>query len=241
MSKSKIALITGANRGLGFEIARQLSKNHNFEVILGIRNQTKAQEALKMLKIENLNVDYFQLDITSEESVLDFKNWFLEKKVKLDVLINNAGILLERKYTEKENIEIDGLEVDINIVKKIIDTNLLGTLRVIQKIHPLINEGGRIINLSSQMGQFSWAGSNMIGYRLSKTALNALTANLSTKLLEKKITINSLCPGWVLTDMGSKFAQISVEEGAKTAVWLATEFDNKVTGKFFFEKKQIPW
>ena len=241
MPNRKIALITGANRGLGFEIARQLSKNHRFEVILGIRNEISAQKAIQKLKSENLNVDYFQLDITSEESVLNLKKWISEKKVKLDVLINNAGILLERKYTEKENIETDGLEVDINIVKKIIDTNLLGTLRMIQKLHPLINEGGRIINLSSQMGQFSWAGSNMIGYRLSKTALNALTANLSSKLLEKNITINSLCPGWVLTDMGSKFAQISVEDGAKTAVWLATEFDNKITGKFFFEKKEIPW
>ena len=91
MSKSKIALITGANRGLGFEIARQLSKNHNFEVILGIRNQTKAQEALKMLKIENLNVDYFQLDITSEESVLDFKNWFLVSSFLY--LVSNFGAI----------------------------------------------------------------------------------------------------------------------------------------------------
>ena len=241
MTNSKFAVVTGANKGLGLEISRQLSRDHGFNVVLGARDPVKGKNAESILKSENLNVTYHHLDLLSDESVASFAKWLKNEKGKFEVLINNAGVLLERSYGEKENIEIDGLEVDIALMKKIFNTNLFGTLRVIQNLVDDMSDGGRIINLSSRMGQFEWADTNMLGYRLSKTALNGLTASLAVRLASRKISVNCLCPGWVITDMGSKFAQIKVEEGAQTAVWLATSAEKSLTGKFFYEKKEIPW
>lgn len=241
MVDSKLAVITGGNKGLGLEIARQLARDHKINVILGARDSAKGKHAESILQSENLNVTYRHLDLLSDESIKSFSSWLKKEKGQFEILINNAGILLERHYGQDKNIEVDGLEVDIEVMKKIFDTNLFGTIRVTQNLVKNMRNGGRVINLSSRMGQFEWADTNMLGYRLSKTAVNGLTASLAVRLASREISVNCLCPGWVLTDMGSKFAQISVEEGAKTAVWLATSAEKSLTGKFFFEKKEIPW
>ena len=241
MAGPKVAIVSGANRGIGFEVARQLARDHSFHVVLGCRDMDKGSQAADLLHQEGLDVTARQVDILSDNSVRAFAVWVDKNYEAIDALVNNAGILLERTYTVDENVEVDGLVVEIDLVKQILETNLLGTLRMIQKLVPSIKKGGRVINVSSRMGQFEWAGSNMIGYRLSKTALNGLTANLAVALSDRNISVNCLCPGWVRTEMGSKFAHIEVEEGAETAVWLAAAADPEITGKFFFEKQEIPW
>ena len=209
--------------------------------MLACRNLNKGKLAADTLVTEGLDVVARQVDILSDNSVKDFADWVDNNYGSIYALINNAGILLERTYGVDENIEVDGLVVKVDVVQQILETNLLGTLRMIQQLAPSIMKGGRIINVSSRMGQFEWADSNMIGYRLSKTALNALTANFAVTLSQRDISINCLCPGWVRPEMGSKFAHIEVEEGAETAVWLAATVDTSITGKFFFEKQEIPW
>ncbi|MDA0368153.1 MAG: SDR family oxidoreductase [Proteobacteria bacterium] len=237
----KIAVVTGANRGLGLEIARQLARDHGFHVVLAARDATKVAAAAVALRADGLDAVGHVLDITSADSAAAFAEWISDTYGAIDVLVNNAGVLLERIYGETENIETDALDVDVDLVGTILDTNLLGPLRVTQKLVPLIKRGGRIVNMSSQMGQFGWADSGMVGYRLSKTALNGLTANLAVGLKTRGISVNCCCPGWVKTDMGSKFAMIDVEEGAQTPVWLAAQADAALTGKFFHEKTEIPW
>ena len=156
------------------------------------------------------------------------------------MLVNNAGILLERNYGDAENIETDALDVKIDVVKQAIDTNLLGPLRVIQHLASLLRSGGRVVNMWSQVGQWAWADGNMVGYRPSKTALNGMTANLAPRLKKRGIGTNCCCPGWVRTDTVSKHAMIDVEEGAQTPVWLAAEVDAALTGNFFNQKAETP-
>jgi NAD(P)-dependent dehydrogenase (short-subunit alcohol dehydrogenase family) len=237
----KIAVVTCANRGLGLEISRQLARDHGFHVVLAVRDTAKGAAAAQRLRDEGLDVASVALDITQDESAVGCAAWIKETYGAFDVLVNNAGILLERIYGDDENIETGALDVEIDVVRQILDTNLLGPLRVIQHLSPLLRSGGRIVNMSSQMGQFAWAEGNMVGYRLSKTALNGLTANLAHGLKKRGISANSCCPGWVRTDMGSKHAMIEVEEGAQTPVWLAAEAYGDLTGKFFNLKAEIPW
>ena len=237
----KIAVVTGANRGIGFEICRQLARDHGFHVVLAGRDAAKVAAAVRVLQGEGHDVAGYVLDITDAASATAFGAWIQESYGTIDVLVNNAGILLERIYGDTENIETDALDVDIDVVRTIFDTNLLGPLRVLQTLVPLMRAGGRIVNMSSQMGQFAWADSNMVGYRLSKTALNGLTANLAGSLKARGISVNCCCPGWVRTDMGSKFAMIDVEEGAQTPVGLAAQADAALTGRFFTQKAEIPW
>jgi NAD(P)-dependent dehydrogenase (short-subunit alcohol dehydrogenase family) len=153
---------------------------------------------------------------------------------KLDILINNAGILLE----DDKNI----MEMDPELIRKTLETNLYGPLKVCQAFVPMLkkSDDGRIINLSSSMGQLSSMGSDSPAYCISKTALNALSAILSDELNGSNIKVNSMDPGWVKTDMGGKGATLSVEEGADTAVWLATA-DDIPNGKFVKNRKVIPW
>jgi NAD(P)-dependent dehydrogenase (short-subunit alcohol dehydrogenase family) len=237
----KIAVVTGANRGLGLEICRQLARDHGFHVVLTGRDAAKVDAAAQALREDGLDVVGQVLDVTGDESADTCAAWVERTYGAIDVLVNNAGILLERIYGDTENIETDAMDVGIDVVRQILDTNLLGPLRVTQHLAPLLRPGGRIVNMASQMGQFGLAGPNMVGYRVSKTALNGLTANLAVGLKARGIVVNSCCPGWVRTDMGSKHAMIDVEEGAQTPVWLAAEADGALTGKFFHEKKEIPW
>ena len=229
----KIAVVTGANKGIGFEICRQLARTE-VKVILTARNQEKGNKAKEKLQNEGLDVVFCQMDVTSEESVQRAADYVMGNFGKLDILINNAGI-----GGDHDNLV---LQVNIDRIKEILDTNTFGPLRVCKAFTPIMrkNNHGRIVNISSNMGALSNMGSGATGYRISKAALNAVTRIVASELKDTNIVVNSMAPGWVRTDMGGPTASRSVEEGADTAVWLAVT-DNLPTGRFFQDRKEIKW
>ncbi|GAB4174826.1 MAG: SDR family oxidoreductase [Calditrichia bacterium] len=225
----KIALVTGATRGIGFEICRQLQE-YNITVILAGRNKDDVEKKAALL---GENVLPCQMDVTSSEDIKQVARLVEDKFGKLDILINNAGIGVGKS---------DAANADMEEVKKIFNTNFFGAWEVIVTFLPLLkkSEDPRIINISSGMGEWGSLTGGYAGYRLSKTALNALTVLLSNELTGTNVKINSVCPGWVRTDMGGPGAPGSVEQGADTPVWLATA-DHIPTGKFFRNRKEITW
>jgi NAD(P)-dependent dehydrogenase (short-subunit alcohol dehydrogenase family) len=232
--QKRIAVVTGANRGIGFEICRQLA-GAGMHVVLTSRDEAQGEVAQQKLMGEGLEVAYHPLDVTQSEGVERLAEWIQQKFGRLDVLVNNAGIA------------IDGgtgpLNVDIDTLRRTMETNLYGPLRLCQALVPLMrrHKYGRIVNMSSGMGQLSGMGTAAPTYRISKAALNALTGILAAALQGNGILVNSMCPGWVRTDMGGQNAPRSVEEGADTAVWLATLPDDGPTGGFFRDREPIPW
>lgn len=229
----KTALITGANKGIGFEIARQLLKK-DFHVILSGRDELSLTEALNQLKKEFSSAEMILMDISKSDSVKTAAKILAKRNIQLDVIINNAAILHRDDYS---------LIVQSNdVLKTTIDTNCYGPMRVIHAFLSLMKTPGRIINLSSEGGSMSepvggWAPA----YCVSKTMLNSLTRQLAFELLEKGISVNAVCPGWVRTEMGGKSAPRSIEHGAETPVWLASEASHELTGKFFRDKSEIKW
>jgi NAD(P)-dependent dehydrogenase (short-subunit alcohol dehydrogenase family) len=222
----KTVLVTGAYRGLGFEVARQLSER-GWRVILSARRQEKGSAAVSRLK----NASFLELDVTSDSSVA-----LAAKEVpELDVLVNNAAIIVEEDQ--------DILTIQPEAVGRSIATNALGALRVSQAFvpHLLKSRSGRIVNVSSGAGQLSDMGIWSPAYAASKTALNAVTCLLAAALKEKGIAVNSVCPGWCRTDMGGPNAPRSVEEGATGIVWLAADAPQKKTGLFWRDREVIPW
>ena len=226
-------LITGANKGIGFEIARQLGKK-GFHIIMSGRNEIKLSEAVAKLKSESSSVEMILLDVSNDDSVKRAAELLAEKKIKLDVLINNAAISLKKDKSLRD--------VESDVLNSIINTNSYGPLRVIQTFLPLMNRPGKIINISSGGGSMSDpVGGWSPAYCVSKTFLNALTRHLAYELSEYSISVNAVCPGWVRTDLGGKSAPRSVEHGAETPVWLASETPYLLTGKFFRDKSEIEW
>ena len=229
----KIAVVTGANRGIGLEICRQLAAK-KFKVIMTSRDQTKGKAALEKIAKGNPDVEFFPLEVSSLPDIQALKKHLQEKYGHIDVLINNAGVFLD---SAGESI----LKVNPELILKTFQTNVFGPLFLSRELAPLMKKGGRIINLSSGMGQLSDMGAGYPAYRLSKTSLNAVTRILAAELGPQKISVNSMCPGWVKTDMGGPQAERPVEQGADTAVWLAEDADAELTGKFFRDRKEIPW
>ncbi|MDH3315726.1 MAG: SDR family oxidoreductase [Gammaproteobacteria bacterium] len=238
MSKEKkTALVTGANRGIGLETCRQLGRK-GLHVILTCRKAEAGKKVADKLKSEGMDVEFRQLDVTDAESIdacaksvdMDFG--------RLDVLVNNAGIMLDSSKTGASIFQADP-----KLIRDSFETNALGPLMVAKALVPLMrkNDYGRIVNLSSGMGQLSGMDGGYPGYRISKTALNAVTVILSREIEGTKIKVNSVCPGWVRTDMGSEKAPRSLEEGADTVVWLATLPDDGPSGGFFRDRKPISW
>ena len=229
----KTILITGGNKGIGFETARQLGKSGH-EIILTSRDTGRLNDAVEKLKNENITVAGLLLDVSSETSIKSAVTEFSKLKLNIDVLINNAGI---------------GLKTDISltfdddaILIETLTTNSLGPLRVSKAFLPFINRPGRIIMISSGGGSMSDpVGGWWPAYCVSKSFLNAITRHLAIDLAPEKISVNALCPGWVKTDMGGPNASRNVTKGAETPAWLATEADQKLTGMFFRDKKPIPW
>jgi NAD(P)-dependent dehydrogenase (short-subunit alcohol dehydrogenase family) len=231
---SKIIVVTGANRGIGFEIARQLARA-GAKVILTARQVKAGKTAVASLKAEGLNTDFHPLEVTKEKSVAALREFLSQSPGRLDVLINNAGII--------EPADRDVLKVSLETVLGTLETNTLAPLRLAQALAPLLrkSKNGRIINLSSGMGALSGMDSDHAAYRLSKTALNAVTAMLAAAFADEKLAVNSVCPGWVRTDMGGPNAEREVAQGAASAVWLALEAPQSLTGKFIRDRKEIPW
>lgn len=229
----KIALVTGANRGIGLEICRQLAQK-GVKVILTARNEEKGNQAKEKLQNEGLDVAFHQLDVTSEDSIQQAANYVMETFGELNILINNAGIGVDR--------DNPGSQANIGEIKEILETNTFGPLRVCRAFIPIMLKSnyGRIVNISSDMGALGNMGSGSTGYRISKAALNAVTRILASELEDTNISVNSMAPGWVRTDMGGPKATSSVEEGSDTAVWLAIT-DNLPTGRFFQDRAEIEW
>ena len=227
----KTALVTGSNRGIGFEVAGQLLKL-NYKVFITSRKIENGKKAVKILKEKFEHVDFLDLDVSDEKSIKTAAEKFKSFNAKLDVLINNAGILPNQK-------KIDS--VDSESVMKTFITNSLGPLLVIQNFLQFMPNGGRIINVHSGLGLLSEMSDSTAAYSISKTALSAVTIQFSNNLSDKKISVNAVCPGWVRTDMGGKNAPRSVEKGAETIVWLANEATQNLTGKVFRDKKEIFW
>lgn len=226
----RIAVVTGANRGIGLEICRQLAQA-GMHVILTARDESKGKAAAKKLGVES-----HQLDVDSEQSVKAFVLWLADTHGRCDVLVNNAGVMLDPRGSRV-------LDSRIEIYRDTLETNLLGPLRMIQAVAPLMKKQGygRIVNMSSGQGQLSEMGVGTPAYRVSKTALNALTRTTAADLHGSGILVNAMCPGWVRTDMGGPGAPRSVEQGADTALWLATLPEKGPTGGYFRDRKPIPW
>ncbi len=201
----KTALITGANKGIGFETARQLLER-NFKVILTARNEKRGLQAVDKLNKYGSNIEFLLLDVEDEESIKNAAGDFNKLEIKLDVIINNAGILLDNESINTTNYEI---------IFKTLKINTIGPILVIQNFLPYLNDYGRIINVSSGLGLFSEMSDFAPVYSISKAALNAVTKQFSFSLAEKNISINSVSPGWVKTDMGGPNAVRPVEKVQK--------------------------
>jgi len=230
----KIAAVTGGNRGIGFQICRDIA-NKDLKVLLTARNSEQGAESAKILQEEGLDVTFYELDVSSAESIDNFVTRVTKEFSRIDVLVNNAAIIPDARSS--------GLSVEIQELQVSLETNVYGIIQLSQKIIPLMikNNYGRIINLSSGMGQFADMGSGYLAYRISKTAVNTITKVLANETDSYNIQINSVDPGWVKTKMGGAGASLSVEEGADTIVWLSTRPDNSPTGKFYKKREIISW
>jgi NAD(P)-dependent dehydrogenase (short-subunit alcohol dehydrogenase family) len=231
----KVAVVTGANRGMGFEVSRQLAKI-GMQVILTSRDPEKGQKAAEQLRTEGLEVVYCPLDVTNPESIASLSQFIHEELGRLDVLINNAGLLIDAPDTSVFDAKVDTL-------RRTMETNVYGPLQLIQALVPLMKKHhyGRIVNVSSGMGQLTDMGGGYPAYRTSKASLNALTRIFADELQGTKILVNSMCPGWVKTDMGGPGATRTPEQGVDTMVWLATLADGGPTGAFFRDREPIAW
>jgi NAD(P)-dependent dehydrogenase (short-subunit alcohol dehydrogenase family) len=229
----KTILITGANKGIGFETALQLGKLGH-EIILTSRDADRLKEAFEKLKNEDIDVIGLLLDVSSETGIKSAVTEFSRLNKTIDVLINNAGIGLKADKSLLKNDEA--------VLFETLATNSIGPLRVSKAFLPFINRPGRIIMISSGGGSMTDpVGGWWPAYCVSKSLLNAITRHLALELAPENISVNALCPGWVRTDMGGPDASRNIEKGAETPVWLATEANQKLTGMFFRDKKQIPW
>ena len=233
-NSAPVIVVTGGNRGIGFEICRQLA-GRGAQVVLTARQSETGEAAARKLSSEKLSAQFHRLNVTESESIASLTN-FLERTFgRLDVLINNAGIISDE--------EASGLEVKLSTVRVTLETNTLAPLHLAQALVPLLKSshgGGRIVNMSSGMGALSEIEGDHAAYRISKAALNAVTGILAAEL-RGAVAVNSMCPGWVKTDTGGANAPRNVSQGADTAVWLALDAPHDLTGKFLRDRKVIPW
>jgi NAD(P)-dependent dehydrogenase (short-subunit alcohol dehydrogenase family) len=234
MANTPIVLITGANRGIGLETARQLA-GRGFHVVIAARDEASGGEAVDSISAAGGRASFLSLDVSDSDSIRAAFTQFAKIADHLDVLINNAGIYPDEGLTI--------LTINRDCIDETFQTNTFGPLEVTQAFLPYLrkSKAARIINVSSGYGQLDGLSPDVPSYCLSKMALNGLTIMLAEALKPDRIAVNSMCPGWVRTRMGGANAERSVEEGADTAVWLATEASQEVTGKFFRDRAEIEW
>jgi NAD(P)-dependent dehydrogenase (short-subunit alcohol dehydrogenase family) len=234
MKTQKTVLITGANRGLGFEAARQLAEK-SFHVFLAARHREAGEKAVAALQKDGAKISFVALEVSDPESIKRAAQEVAATVDHLDVLVNNAALL------EDEHLSV--LEIGAELMQRTLAVNTIGPLLVAQAFYPWLakSDFGRIINVSSGSGALSEMGTYSPAYSISKTALNAVTVQLANAFKHKGIAVNSVCPGWVRTDMGGHYAPRSVEQGVDTIVWLATEAPKSLTGKFLRDRKVIAW
>ncbi|RYF74759.1 MAG: SDR family oxidoreductase [Cytophagaceae bacterium] len=229
----KTALITGANKGIGFEIARQLAKR-GFAVFVGSRDMAKGRAAAQSLCDEGYEATFIQLDVVDPVSIKQAAGTFSQKADHLDVLVNNAAILEDHGETI--------VKLNPELLDRTLATNVQGTIMVTQDFLPYLQKsptGARIINLSSDVSTLGTMQTYAPAYSISKAALNAVTRQFAAAL--PHMAVNAVSPGWVRTDMGGAGASRPVDKGAETIVWLAADAPVTETGKFWRDKEAIGW
>lgn len=233
-ASAKVALITGSNRGIGRETARQLA-GRGYHVVIAARSRASGEQAVEEIRTAGGQVSLVELDVSDSESIARAAAEFDSIASHLDVLVNNAGI-----YPD-EGLHI--LTLPRQQLAATFHTNMFGPLEVTQAFLPYLRAAkqARVINVSSGYGQLDGMSPDVPSYCLSKFALNGLTIMLADALGGENIAVNAMCPGWVRTDMGGSSATRSVEQGADTAVWLADEAPQELTGKFFRDRSEIAW
>ena len=237
----KVALITGANKGIGLEIARQLGRQ-SMTVLIGARDEGRGQEAAEKLRADGVDARSIQLDVTSQETIDRVARRIEKEFGRLDVLVNNAGIFID-------DTPPSGLRMEV--LRRTYETNVFGPVAVTQAMLPLLRRSpaGRIVNMSSGLASLTqtsdpgWAFShlNLLAYNSSKTALNAATVEFAKELRGTLVKVNSADPGYTATDMNHHMGTRSVEQGARVAARLATLPDDGPTGGFFDENGVLPW
>jgi NAD(P)-dependent dehydrogenase (short-subunit alcohol dehydrogenase family) len=236
-----IALITGANKGIGYEIARGLGAK-KIVVLIGARDEARGQAAATKLKSEGADARFVQLDVTDKETITRAARWIEEQFGHLDILVNNAGI---GEWGAKPT------DVDLAKVREVYETNLFGPMAVIQAMLPLLRRSkhGRIVNMSSSLGSLTNATDPksplsqfvVLGYNTSKTALNSMTVQFANELRETPIKVNAVCPGYCATDLNGHSGPRSAAQGAIAPVQYATLADEGPTGGFFDEDGRVAW
>lgn len=242
----KIALVTGANKGIGFETARQLGKE-GITVIAAARNKENGIKAVETLKSEGIDIEFLQLDVDKDADIQFAFDFINNKYGKLDILVNNAGIQIESDNWGENT----STSVSDKVLRQTLDTNFFNVVKLTNTLLPLIrkSEAGRIVNLSSILGSLNLHsdpnspiyGSKLFAYDTSKAALNSYTIHLAAALADTNIKVNSAHPGWVKTDMGSDAAPMEIADGAKTSVALSLLDANGVSGKYVHMGAELPW
>jgi NAD(P)-dependent dehydrogenase (short-subunit alcohol dehydrogenase family) len=245
MSK-KVALITGANKGLGFETAKQLGKE-GITIIAASRNKERGEKAVAELKAAGIDAEHLQLDVDNAADIQHAYDYINNKYGKLDILVNNAGIMIEEGDWNTNTSST----IKEETLQQTFSTNFFNVVSLTNTLLPLIkkSEAGRIVNLSSILGSLNLHadesspiyGSKLFAYNSSKTALNAYTVHLAAALKGTPIKVNSVHPGWVKTDMGSDAAPMEIPDGAKTSVQLSLLGEDGPTGKYIHLGEELPW
>ncbi len=243
---NKIALVTGANKGIGYQTALQLGKE-GVTVIAASRNKERGTKAVEQLKAEGIDVEFLQLDVDIEADIKFAFDYINNKYGKLDILVNNAGIQIESKEWGINNTAT----IDEKALRYTLNTNFFNVVKLTNTLLPLIrkSEAGRIVNLSSILGSLGLHSdaaspiyaSKLFAYDTSKTALNSYTVHLAAALADTNIKVNSAHPGWVKTDMGSDAAPMEIADGAKTSVALSLLGIDGPSGKYIHLGDELPW
>ena len=241
----KVAFISGANRGIGFETAKKLAET-GVQVILGSRDLNKGKEAVEKLNALGIEVDLTQYDAFDLEAPQKVFDYISEKYKRLDILINNAGVLLTGDLFVTNSSTVSDKDI-----KDTFQTNLFSVISLTQKLLPLIkkSDAGRIVNVSTILSSLTLhsakdspiSPAKEFAYNASKTALNAFTIHLANELKDTNIKVNSGHPGWVKTELGGPKAPIEVKDSYKTSLRLATLNDDGPSGGLFHEDEEIPW
>jgi NAD(P)-dependent dehydrogenase (short-subunit alcohol dehydrogenase family) len=231
-TSSQVILVTGGNKGIGLEVCRQLARQ-NYHVVLGARSKERGEAALAELARENLGVEFLEIDVSEEASILAAAHEMEKRHRALHGLINNAAIATRRAILDTRAKEI--LETFV--------TNTLGPILVTQAMLPLLEAGrpSRVVNVSSQLGSVTNMTDGWAAYGISKAALNAATRKLAQAVKGRGISINAASPGWVRTEMGGKEAPLSLEQGGRNIARLITDFPAETTDRFLQEKGEYPW